>query len=103
MSDKLKSVKYNGCYFDRREEEAVRLCTMEGWFSCQVSSGRSKQRVLVPASSGTTYNDVRGRNGYLDACIVRYQVWRGDVIACMIYLWLVIASRRTALGWGDEQ
>ncbi|XP_072739688.1 DNA fragmentation factor subunit beta isoform X3 [Ciconia boyciana] len=35
MSDKLKSVKYNGCYFDRREEEAVRLCTTEGWFSCQ--------------------------------------------------------------------
>ncbi|XP_035200399.1 DNA fragmentation factor subunit beta [Oxyura jamaicensis] len=35
MSDKLKSAKYNGCYFDRREEEAVRLCTMEGWFSCQ--------------------------------------------------------------------
>ncbi|KFZ46127.1 DNA fragmentation factor subunit beta, partial [Antrostomus carolinensis] len=35
MSDKLKSVKYNGCYFDRREEEAVRLCTAEGWFSCQ--------------------------------------------------------------------
>ncbi|XP_034609292.1 DNA fragmentation factor subunit beta isoform X2 [Trachemys scripta elegans] len=35
MLDKLKSVKYNGCYFDRREEEAVRLCTTEGWFSCQ--------------------------------------------------------------------
>ncbi|XP_074416546.1 DNA fragmentation factor subunit beta isoform X3 [Larus michahellis] len=35
MSDKLKSVKYNGCYFDRREEEAARLCTTEGWFSCQ--------------------------------------------------------------------
>ncbi|XP_074780947.1 DNA fragmentation factor subunit beta isoform X2 [Athene noctua] len=35
MSDKLRSVKYNGCYFDRREEEAVRLCTAEGWFSCQ--------------------------------------------------------------------
>ncbi|NXX11770.1 DFFB factor, partial [Podargus strigoides] len=35
MSDKLKSVKYNGCYFDRREEEAARLCTAEGWFSCQ--------------------------------------------------------------------
>ncbi|NWI26224.1 DFFB factor, partial [Sula dactylatra] len=35
MSDKLKSVKYNGCYFDRREEEAIRLCTTEGWFSCQ--------------------------------------------------------------------
>ncbi|NWQ83191.1 DFFB factor, partial [Columbina picui] len=35
MSDKLKSVKYNGCYFDRREEAAARLCTVEGWFSCQ--------------------------------------------------------------------
>ncbi|NWX88167.1 DFFB factor, partial [Nothoprocta pentlandii] len=36
MLDKLKSVKYNGCYFDRREEEeAARLCTVEGWFSCQ--------------------------------------------------------------------
>ncbi|XP_030364014.1 DNA fragmentation factor subunit beta isoform X2 [Strigops habroptila] len=36
MADKLKSVKYNGCYFDRREEEeGARLCTTEGWFSCQ--------------------------------------------------------------------
>ncbi|XP_064381469.1 DNA fragmentation factor subunit beta isoform X2 [Dromaius novaehollandiae] len=36
MLEKLKSVKYNGCYFDRREEEeAARLCTVEGWFSCQ--------------------------------------------------------------------
>ncbi|XP_021230288.1 DNA fragmentation factor subunit beta isoform X2 [Numida meleagris] len=36
MSDKLKSVKYNGSYFDRTEEAAaVRLCTKEGWFSCQ--------------------------------------------------------------------
>ncbi|NWI67361.1 DFFB factor, partial [Todus mexicanus] len=36
MADKLKSVKYNGCYFDRREEAATaRLCTAEGWFSCQ--------------------------------------------------------------------
>jgi len=39
MSDKLKSVKYNGSYFDRTEEEAaMRLCTKEGWFSCQVGS-----------------------------------------------------------------
>lgn len=43
MADKLKSVKYNGCYFDRREEEeAARLCTTEGWFSCQVSPALSK-------------------------------------------------------------
>lgn len=46
MSDKLKSVKYNGCYFDRREEEAARLCTTEGWFSCQVSSACSKAEGL---------------------------------------------------------
>ncbi|XP_044851760.1 DNA fragmentation factor subunit beta isoform X2 [Mauremys mutica] len=52
MLDKLKSVKYNGCYFDRREEAAVRLCTTEGWFSCQnreetyycPNTGRSCQR-----------------------------------------------------------
>ncbi|XP_019367175.1 PREDICTED: DNA fragmentation factor subunit beta isoform X3 [Gavialis gangeticus] len=35
MLDKLRSVKYNGCYFDRREEAAARICTSEGWFSCQ--------------------------------------------------------------------
>ncbi|KAM6296339.1 LOW QUALITY PROTEIN: DNA fragmentation factor subunit beta [Aegotheles albertisi] len=35
MSDKLRSARYNGCYFDRREEAAARLCTAEGWFSCQ--------------------------------------------------------------------
>lgn len=42
MLDKLKSAKYNGCYFDRREEEEVRLCTTEGWFSCQVCSALFK-------------------------------------------------------------
>ncbi|XP_050178483.1 DNA fragmentation factor subunit beta isoform X1 [Myiozetetes cayanensis] len=43
MADKLKSVKYNGCYFDRREEEeAARLCTVEGWFSCQVCAALPK-------------------------------------------------------------
>ncbi|KAG9482014.1 hypothetical protein GDO78_010966 [Eleutherodactylus coqui] len=31
----LRAVKYNGCYFDRTEEKSVRLCTAEGWFSCQ--------------------------------------------------------------------
>ncbi|XP_034975858.1 DNA fragmentation factor subunit beta [Zootoca vivipara] len=32
---KLKSERYNGCYFDRREDKKVCLCTPEGWFSCQ--------------------------------------------------------------------
>nr|XP_056720876.1 DNA fragmentation factor subunit beta [Euleptes europaea] len=35
MVEKLKSERYNGCYFDRREDEKVCLCTTEGWFSCQ--------------------------------------------------------------------
>ncbi|ERE82738.1 DNA fragmentation factor subunit beta isoform X2 [Cricetulus griseus] len=35
MSQKLKSVKYNGSYFDRGAEASSRLCTPEGWFSCQ--------------------------------------------------------------------
>ncbi|KAK1159556.1 DNA fragmentation factor subunit beta [Acipenser oxyrinchus oxyrinchus] len=34
MVEQLKTVKYNGCYFDRREKEDS-LCTQEGWFSCQ--------------------------------------------------------------------
>ncbi|XP_013913363.1 PREDICTED: DNA fragmentation factor subunit beta isoform X2 [Thamnophis sirtalis] len=35
MLEKLKSEKYNGFYFDRKEETKDRLCTPEGWFSCQ--------------------------------------------------------------------
>lgn len=38
MCQKLKSEKYNGSYFDRGAEASDRLCTPEGWFSCQVSS-----------------------------------------------------------------
>lgn len=36
MCQKLKSVQYNGSYFDRGAEASSRLCTAEGWFSCQV-------------------------------------------------------------------
>ncbi|XP_063293179.1 DNA fragmentation factor subunit beta [Pelobates fuscus] len=35
MSNELKAVRYNGRYFDRTEQKANRLCTSEGWFSCQ--------------------------------------------------------------------
>lgn len=35
MCQKLKSMKYNGSYFDRGAEASERLCTPEGWFSCQ--------------------------------------------------------------------
>lgn len=36
LSEMLKSARYNGCYFNRTEEEPDRLCTREGWFTCQV-------------------------------------------------------------------
>ncbi|XP_030077945.1 DNA fragmentation factor subunit beta [Microcaecilia unicolor] len=36
--NELKSKKYNGSYFDRREmDESSRLCTPEGWFFCKGS------------------------------------------------------------------
>lgn len=37
MGRKLRAVQYNGSYFDRGAKAAGRLCTPEGWFSCQVS------------------------------------------------------------------
>lgn len=36
LNKELKAAGYNGCYFDRTEHKAKRLCTEEGWFSCQV-------------------------------------------------------------------
>ncbi|XP_062854534.1 DNA fragmentation factor subunit beta [Trichomycterus rosablanca] len=35
MVEKLKSMRYNGNYFDRTDKELHRLCSKEGWFSCQ--------------------------------------------------------------------
>lgn len=35
LFEMLKKAKYNGCYFDRTEKERYRLCTQEGWFTCQ--------------------------------------------------------------------
>uniref|UniRef100_G1R9M5 DNA fragmentation factor subunit beta n=1 Tax=Nomascus leucogenys TaxID=61853 RepID=G1R9M5_NOMLE len=37
MCQKLRSVQYNGSYFDRGAKGGGRLCTPEGWFSCEVS------------------------------------------------------------------
>lgn len=37
LAEKLKTAKYNGCYFDRTEKQPDRLCTREGWFTCQGS------------------------------------------------------------------
>ncbi|XP_054439346.1 DNA fragmentation factor subunit beta [Pteronotus mesoamericanus] len=35
MGQKLRAAQYNGCYFDRGAKAGSRLCTPEGWFSCQ--------------------------------------------------------------------
>uniref|UniRef100_A0A3Q2QVN8 DNA fragmentation factor subunit beta n=1 Tax=Fundulus heteroclitus TaxID=8078 RepID=A0A3Q2QVN8_FUNHE len=35
LVEMLKNDKYNGNYFDRTEKESGRLCTKEGWFTCQ--------------------------------------------------------------------
>lgn len=35
MCQKLRSVQYNASYFDRGAQTGGRLCTPEGWFSCQ--------------------------------------------------------------------
>ncbi|XP_030661162.1 DNA fragmentation factor subunit beta isoform X2 [Nomascus leucogenys] len=35
MCQKLRSVQYNGSYFDRGAKGGGRLCTPEGWFSCE--------------------------------------------------------------------
>ncbi|XP_038123488.1 DNA fragmentation factor subunit beta [Cyprinodon tularosa] len=37
LGEMLKEDKYNGKYFDRTEKESGRLCTKEGWFTCQGS------------------------------------------------------------------
>uniref|UniRef100_A0A8C1ZMV1 DNA fragmentation factor subunit beta n=1 Tax=Cyprinus carpio TaxID=7962 RepID=A0A8C1ZMV1_CYPCA len=35
LAEKLKAARYNGTYFDRSERDIHRLCTEEGWFTCQ--------------------------------------------------------------------
>ncbi|KAL0186054.1 hypothetical protein M9458_017724, partial [Cirrhinus mrigala] len=35
LAEKLKAARYNGTYFDRSEKDVHRLCTEEGWFTCQ--------------------------------------------------------------------
>ncbi|XP_024149247.1 DNA fragmentation factor subunit beta [Oryzias melastigma] len=37
LAERLKGDSYNGSYFDRTAEEPHRLCTQQGWFTCQGS------------------------------------------------------------------
>ncbi|XP_073326978.1 DNA fragmentation factor subunit beta [Pagrus major] len=42
LGEMLKTARYNGCYFDRTQEEPDRLCTPQGWFTCQGSFDQDK-------------------------------------------------------------
>ncbi|XP_077577757.1 DNA fragmentation factor subunit beta isoform X2 [Stigmatopora nigra] len=42
LSRMLRADKNIGCYFDRSQKEAWRLCTREGWFTCQGSFDQAK-------------------------------------------------------------
>ncbi|KAF7648579.1 hypothetical protein LDENG_00154390 [Lucifuga dentata] len=58
LMDLLKSAKYNGCYFDRTEKEADRLCTEQGWFTCQ---GSFDQEVCPSLHSINPYSSRESR------------------------------------------
>ncbi|XP_057675740.1 DNA fragmentation factor subunit beta isoform X4 [Corythoichthys intestinalis] len=42
LTQMLRSDKNIGCYFDRTQKEMQRLCTREGWFTCQGSFDQAK-------------------------------------------------------------
>jgi hypothetical protein len=47
ITDLLKADRYNGRYFDRSEvEEKNRLCTAQGWFTCQVTHSHPQSSTL---------------------------------------------------------
>ncbi|KAF3860139.1 hypothetical protein F7725_000394 [Dissostichus mawsoni] len=56
LSEMLKTAKNNGCYFDRTEKE--RLCTREGWFTCQ---GSYEQKVCQSLHSINPYGSRESR------------------------------------------
>ncbi|XP_059189842.1 DNA fragmentation factor subunit beta [Centropristis striata] len=58
LAEMLKTTKYNGCYFDRTEKKADRLCTPEGWFTCQ---GSFEQKVCQSLHSINPYGSRESR------------------------------------------
>lgn len=66
MAQKLRAAKYNGCYFDRGAAAGSRLCTPEGWFSCQVGCvpwtlGPQRLLSLLPGLGGVGWGGVAGQ------------------------------------------
>ncbi|KAM4562401.1 DNA fragmentation factor subunit beta [Odontesthes bonariensis] len=46
LLEMLKTARYNGSYFDRTDKEPNRLCTPQGWFTCQGSFDQEVCRSL---------------------------------------------------------
>lgn len=60
MGQKLRAARYNGAYFDRSAKAGGRLCTPEGWFSCQVSRALSRGRLSSRVTVTTEGQSARG-------------------------------------------
>ncbi|KAM6924692.1 DNA fragmentation factor subunit beta [Xenentodon cancila] len=58
LVEMLKTARYNGSYFDRTEKEPNRLCTREGWFTCQ---GSFDQKVCPSLHSINPYGSRESR------------------------------------------
>ncbi|XP_061591041.1 DNA fragmentation factor subunit beta [Cololabis saira] len=58
LVEMLKTARYNGSYFDRTEKEPNRLCTREGWFTCQ---GAFDQKVCQSLHSINPYGSRESR------------------------------------------
>ncbi|XP_049921380.1 DNA fragmentation factor subunit beta [Epinephelus moara] len=58
LAETLKAARYNGSYFDRTEKEPDRLCTQEGWFTCQ---GSFEQEVCLSLHSINPYGSRESR------------------------------------------
>ncbi|XP_008411318.1 DNA fragmentation factor subunit beta [Poecilia reticulata] len=58
LVEMLKNEKYNGKYFDRTEKESGRLCTKEGWFTCQ---GSFEQKLCQSLHSINPYGSRESR------------------------------------------
>ncbi|KAM3617167.1 uncharacterized protein V6R79_003128 [Siganus canaliculatus] len=54
----LKTETYNGCYFDRTEKQPCRLCTQQGWFTCQ---GSFDEKVCPSLHSINPYSSQESR------------------------------------------
>ncbi|XP_063516133.1 DNA fragmentation factor subunit beta isoform X2 [Pongo pygmaeus] len=88
MCQKLRSVQYNGSYFDRGAKGGGRLCTPEGWFSCQ---GPFDMDSCLSRHSINPYSNRESR--------ILFSTWNldhifpGAAVSCVLDLLIVLSSR----------